>query len=272
MATSHAAANAPPERTGPAARRAPRDGRSLPLLPWLVLVLVGAALLAVGALAISTDTWLGIAAGRELLQHGFSDANTWTRYGSRELGRPAVGRAHRLLLRLADRRRRRARAAARRAADSRIRPLPASRGPSRRRCRLVGADPVRSSRSRASASSSSCARSRSRCSASACSRGCSAATTAASSDGCCGRCRCSSCGRTCTRPCWSARGCACSTRRPACSSRRGPRARGRSSSRPGACAACVATPFARGPAVLPAPDGRRTATSAASSASGSPSR
>ena len=72
----------PPARTAP-----PRGERLatalLPLLPWLVLVLVGAALLAVGALAISTDTWLGIAAGRELLQHGFSDANTWTRYGSR---------------------------------------------------------------------------------------------------------------------------------------------------------------------------------------------
>jgi hypothetical protein len=55
----------------------------LPRLPWLVLVLVAAALLAVGSLAVSTDTWLGIAAGRELLQHGFSSANTWTRYGSR---------------------------------------------------------------------------------------------------------------------------------------------------------------------------------------------
>lgn len=56
----------------------------LPRLPWLVLGLVAAALLAVGSLAISTDTWLAIAGGRELVQHGFSSANSWTRYGSRE--------------------------------------------------------------------------------------------------------------------------------------------------------------------------------------------
>jgi hypothetical protein len=72
----------------PARLRSPRAERLgaglLPLLPWLVLVLVAAGLLAIGPLAISTDTWLGIAAGRELVQHGFGDANSWTRYGSRD--------------------------------------------------------------------------------------------------------------------------------------------------------------------------------------------
>jgi hypothetical protein len=63
--------------------RAERLGvQLLPRLPWLVLVLVAAGLAAVGSLAISNDTWLGIAGGRELWQHGISSTNTWTRYGS----------------------------------------------------------------------------------------------------------------------------------------------------------------------------------------------
>ena len=64
----------------------------MPRLPWLVLGLVAAALLAVGSLAISTDTWLGVAGGRELLQHGFSSA-TAGRATAAAVGRPAVGRA-----------------------------------------------------------------------------------------------------------------------------------------------------------------------------------
>jgi hypothetical protein len=82
----HAVAAPPAPRakgTRPVAPRGERIAREmLPRLPWLVLVLVAAALLAVGSLAISNDTWLGIAAGRELLQHGISSDNTWTRYGS----------------------------------------------------------------------------------------------------------------------------------------------------------------------------------------------
>ena len=54
----------------------------LPRLPWLVLILIAAALLAVGADAISNDTWLGIAGGREVIEHGFGTANTWTRFGT----------------------------------------------------------------------------------------------------------------------------------------------------------------------------------------------
>jgi hypothetical protein len=81
----HAVAAPPAARPSGARAAAPRGERValrlLPRLPWLVLMLVSAALLAVGSLAISNDTWLGIAAGRELLQHGFSSDNTWTRYG-----------------------------------------------------------------------------------------------------------------------------------------------------------------------------------------------
>jgi hypothetical protein len=82
----HAVAAPPARRPAGARVVAPRGERVaqqlLPRLPWLVLALVAAALLAVGSLAISNDTWLGIAGGRELLQHGFSSENTWTRYGS----------------------------------------------------------------------------------------------------------------------------------------------------------------------------------------------
>jgi hypothetical protein len=68
-----------------AAPRGERYGSAvLPHLSWLVLVLVAAGLLAVGADAISNDTWLGIAGGRELLQHGFETTNTWTRIGSHD--------------------------------------------------------------------------------------------------------------------------------------------------------------------------------------------
>jgi hypothetical protein len=69
----------------PAGLRAERFGASVTTrLPWLVLALVGAGLLAVGVDSISNDTWLGIAAGREILQHGFGTANTWTRFGSHD--------------------------------------------------------------------------------------------------------------------------------------------------------------------------------------------
>ena len=71
----------PPE----GAPRGERYGSAmLPRLPWLVLILIAAALLAVGADAISNDTWLGIAGGREVLQHGFGTANTWTRFGTHD--------------------------------------------------------------------------------------------------------------------------------------------------------------------------------------------
>jgi hypothetical protein len=53
-------------------------------LPWLVLGLFVAWLLTMGEGEIIPDSWLGLAGGRELLQHGFSTTNTWTRYGSRE--------------------------------------------------------------------------------------------------------------------------------------------------------------------------------------------
>jgi hypothetical protein len=75
----------PPQRTIEPAQipagtsRGERYGSAMvPRLPWLVLVLVAAGLLAVGADAISNDTWLAIAGGREVLGHGFGTANTWT--------------------------------------------------------------------------------------------------------------------------------------------------------------------------------------------------
>jgi hypothetical protein len=74
-----------PARAPAVAPRGERYGSAmLPRLPWLVLLLIAAGLAAVGADAISNDTWLGIAGGRELLQHGFGTANTWTRFGSHD--------------------------------------------------------------------------------------------------------------------------------------------------------------------------------------------
>jgi hypothetical protein len=58
--------------------------RLCPLLPWIVLGLVGAFLLALGGGAVFPDSWFGLVGGRELLQHGFTTTNTWTRYGSRQ--------------------------------------------------------------------------------------------------------------------------------------------------------------------------------------------
>jgi hypothetical protein len=55
-----------------------------PLLPWILLALIVVLLIALGAGVIFPDTWFGLAGGREILQHGFSTTNTWTRYGSRE--------------------------------------------------------------------------------------------------------------------------------------------------------------------------------------------
>jgi hypothetical protein len=54
------------------------------LLPWLVLALFAAFLLALGPSIVFPDTWFGLDAGRDLVAHGFSQANTWTRWGSRE--------------------------------------------------------------------------------------------------------------------------------------------------------------------------------------------
>ena len=66
----------PTEKPQESAPRGERYGSAmLPRLPWLVLILIAAALLAVGADAISNDTWLGIAGGREVIEHGFGTAN-----------------------------------------------------------------------------------------------------------------------------------------------------------------------------------------------------
>lgn len=69
----------------PSATRAPVE-RSImyALLPWLVLALFGGFLLLLGQGGVFPDTWFGLDAGRELVQHGFSSTNTWTRWGSRE--------------------------------------------------------------------------------------------------------------------------------------------------------------------------------------------
>ena len=111
----------------------------LPRLPWLVLILIAAALLAVGADAISNDTWLGIAGGREVIEHGFGTAEHVDPLGTHDWADQQWG-AHLVFYgvwRLA--RRRRSRDAERRAARSRARALPARGRASRQRADLGGA-------------------------------------------------------------------------------------------------------------------------------------
>jgi hypothetical protein len=49
-----------------------------------VLGLLVSFVLALGPAVVFPDSWLGLAGGRELAQHGFSTVNSWTRFGSHE--------------------------------------------------------------------------------------------------------------------------------------------------------------------------------------------
>jgi hypothetical protein len=53
-------------------------------LPYLVLALIAASLVGLGQAGVYPDSWLSLVSGRELLQHGFTATNGWTRWGSRE--------------------------------------------------------------------------------------------------------------------------------------------------------------------------------------------
>jgi hypothetical protein len=66
------------------AEPSPSGPRLYALLPWFGLALFAAVLLTVGPAQVFPDTWFGLDGAREILQHGFGDRNTWTRFGSHE--------------------------------------------------------------------------------------------------------------------------------------------------------------------------------------------
>jgi hypothetical protein len=61
-----------------------RGSTAYRLFPCFGLLLFLAILVAVGPGEIFPDSWFALDGARELLQHGFSDQNTWTRYGTHE--------------------------------------------------------------------------------------------------------------------------------------------------------------------------------------------